>query len=68
VKAHLEIVRGEDIPLQGHCSSCPNVLFFPKKEQTGRIEQEAYIRALFDDHFVHSHLRDGMLEASIQKM
>jgi len=67
VKAHLEIIDGEGIPLQGHCSSCPDVLFFPKKEQTGRIESEAYMRALFDEHFMHSHLYDGTLEAVIQK-
>jgi hypothetical protein len=67
-KSQIVFVGGEgSIPLWGHCSSCKDVKFSVKQGQgrKHRTEQEAYLRAAFDRHYMQVHLGEGAMEAAI---
>jgi hypothetical protein len=63
-KPHLVIVGRDGVPLWGHCSSCEDVKFSPKDIRKHITEQEAGMRADFDQHFVRVHMRENASQAA----
>ena len=52
------------MPLSGHCSSCPDVKFYPTEKTAGEIQKRAEMKAAFDRHFIQKHLRDDASQAA----